>query len=62
MKVWNYGKANVEGIQISIFCVDWDYFFQGTTVHKEILKTNFAILFQLKQLNVITGNRNGWQS
>ena len=62
MKVWNYGKANVEGIQISIFCVDWDYLFQGTTVHKEILETNFAILFQLKQLNVITGNRNGWQS
>ena len=60
--MWNYGKANVEGIEISIFRVDWDYLFQGTTVHEEILKTNFAILFQLKQLNVITGNRNGWQS
>ena len=25
-------------------------------------KTYFAILFQVEQLNVITGNLNGWQS
>ena len=31
----DYGKTNVVGIQISIFCVGWNNLFQGTTVHKK---------------------------
>ena len=41
-EVWSYEKANVEGIQRSIFGVHWDYLFQGTTVlnKSENLKWN----------------------
>ena len=35
-EMWNYGKANVDGIQRSISGVDWDYPFQGTTVHQKV--------------------------
>ena len=47
-EVWNYGKANVEGIQRSISGVEWDYLFQGTTVHKkvEILNETLKNIFR----------------
>ena len=46
--VWNCGKANVEGIQSSISGVDWNYLFEGTTVHKkvEILNENLKNIFR----------------
>ena len=42
-EVWNYEKANVEGIQRSISGVDWDYLFQGTTVYKKVEIVNETV-------------------
>ena len=39
-QVWDYKKANTECMWRSISSVDWNFFFQGTTVNQKILICN----------------------
>ena len=43
-EVWDYKNAKVENIQQSVSGIDWNFIFQGKTVHQKVNILNESLL------------------